>query len=81
METSFWVTLLPSTHPQLPKPLLKRRDAVLCFRIVRGQRHEHADVPHSLGLLRVRRKRPNSRRACKRDELASGFLPLGRGTP
>jgi hypothetical protein len=30
----------------------------LSFRIVRGQIHEHADAPHPLGLLRVRRERP-----------------------
>ena len=28
------------------------------FRIVRGERHEHADAPHPLGLLRARGERP-----------------------
>jgi hypothetical protein len=33
--------------------------------------HEHADAPHSLGLLRPRRERPSRRAAEQRDELAS----------
>src|SRR6266567_8216540 len=34
--------------------------------------HEHADAPHSLGLLRARRERPcNGRAAEQRDELAA----------
>src|SRR5262249_34316145 len=43
-----------------------------CFRIVRGQGAEHADAPHSLWLLRVRRERPCRRRTTEqRDELAA----------
>jgi hypothetical protein len=35
-------------------------------------RHEHADTPHALGLLRARRKRQRDRRSAKqRDELAA----------
>jgi hypothetical protein len=34
-------------------------------------RHQYADAPHVVGLLRVSRERPRSRRAAeKRDELA-----------
>ena len=56
---------------QLLQPLQERRDAGLCFRIVRGRVHEHADAPHPLGLLRARGERPRGRRAAEqRDELA-----------
>jgi hypothetical protein len=38
--------------------LLERGDAGLRFRIVRRERHEHADAPHALELLRTRSERP-----------------------
>jgi len=35
-------------------------------------RHQHADPPHALALLRARRERPRDRRAAEqRDELAT----------
>jgi hypothetical protein len=41
------------------------------FRIIRGQVHEHADPPHPLALLRMRRDRPRRRSAADEpDELA-----------
>jgi len=46
--------------------LKKRGDAALALRIVRGQVHEHADAPHPLALLRMRRERPRCRRAAER---------------
>ena len=45
--------------------LQERADAGLCFRIVRGCGHEHADAPHPLALLRARRERPRRRRAAE----------------
>jgi hypothetical protein len=49
--------------------LQERRIAGLCFRIVGGQDHEHADPPHPLGLLSARRERPGrSGAANERDE-------------
>jgi hypothetical protein len=40
--------------------------------MVDGLRHEHADWPHPLRLLRARRERPHRRRAAEeRDEFAS----------
>src|SRR5215510_12348149 len=56
---------------QLLQALQERRVASLSFRIVRAQVHEHADAPHPLALLRMRRERPSRRRAAEqRDELA-----------
>jgi hypothetical protein len=62
----------------LLQPLQKRSDAVLAFRIVRGQRHQHADAPQAFALLRPHRKRPcDSRAAEQRDDLTSPHaLPL-----
>src|SRR5262245_32310370 len=56
---------------RLLQSLQKRSDAPLPFRIIRGQVHQHADAPHSLVLLRVRRERPGSRSAEKRDKVAA----------
>ena len=39
---------------QLLQALQERCDSSRRFRIVCGQTQEHADAPHSLGLLRVR---------------------------
>jgi hypothetical protein len=66
---------------QFLQPLHERREAGLTFRIVRGQRMEHADSPYPLTLLRARRQRPRRRCAAKqRDEPASlhGDLPSCR---
>src|SRR5262249_59199571 len=56
---------------QLRQRLGKRQEAGLPGRIVCGERHEHADAPHALALLRARRKRPRRRAAEQRDELAA----------
>ena len=55
--------------------------------IVRTRGMEHADPPHSIGLLRARRERPRSCRAAEeRDELAPPdakchlIPPAGRAT-
>src|SRR6516165_4552985 len=58
----------PST---LPEPLPECREAGPYFRIVLGKAHQHADPPHSVGLLRARRERPHRRAAEQRDELAA----------
>src|SRR5262252_8623409 len=42
----------------------------LCHGIVFVPRHEHADVPHAVALLRTYRDRPRRRAAEERDELA-----------
>jgi hypothetical protein len=52
--------------------LVKRCETSLCFGVVRGEVHEHADAPHALTLLCARRQRPSRRRAAEqRDELAA----------
>src|SRR6516164_3064733 len=49
----------------------ERSDASLSFQIGRSRAHEHADAPHTFGLLRARRERPRHRRAAEQhDELA-----------
>src|SRR5262249_12370200 len=56
---------------QLRQRLHECSDAGLCFLVVCGLGHEHADAPHPLALLPARRKRPRCRRAAEqRDELA-----------
>ena len=56
---------------QLLQTLHERRQPARCFRIVRGQAHQHGDATHPLGLLRMRSERPCSRRAAEqRDERA-----------
>jgi hypothetical protein len=49
--------------------LQERPDAALIFRIVRGGSQEHANVPHALGLLCMRRTRPRAGRRHTRDEV------------
>src|SRR5262249_4023140 len=55
---------------QFQQPLQERREPNLHVRIVRSSRHEHADAPHLIALLRARRERPRGRTAHQRDELA-----------
>ena len=50
---------------QLPETLEKCGEAGLCFRIVRGQAHEHADTPHPT-LMCARDERPRGHRAAKK---------------
>src|SRR5262249_37370269 len=58
--------------PQMLQYLHERGHASLRLPIVRGNRHEHADAPHTLRLLCPRRERPQDRRAAKqRDEFAA----------
>src|SRR5262249_44617225 len=55
-----------------PQPLQERPHASLKFRIVRGCGQKHADAPHPLALLRVRREWPcDCRGPEQRDELAT----------
>ena len=55
-------TLRPSVQPKCRSPSTNAAQPGLPFRIVRGERHEHADA--SFRLLRVRSERPSdSRRA------------------
>jgi hypothetical protein len=46
---------------QAPKRLSERGNGTLSQGIVFIARHEHADAPHSVGLLRPRRERPRRR--------------------
>jgi hypothetical protein len=55
---------------QVHKPLRERGEATLPLRIGFFARQEHADPPHPVALLRVRRERPRGRAAEERDELA-----------
>src|SRR5262249_24929816 len=48
----------------------ERREAKLPLRIVFIEPHEHADPPHAVALLRLRRERPRRRAAEERDERA-----------
>ena len=51
--------------------LPERCQAGLAFCITLETAHQHAEAPHPLGLLRVRRQRPRRRRAAEqRDKLA-----------
>jgi hypothetical protein len=62
--------------------LLAVHEARLSCRIARSHRHQHADPPHPLGLLRARRERPSNRRAAEqRDELASSHVEHGASSP
>jgi hypothetical protein len=68
----------PKVHPQVAaigptqarKRLRERREARLIHGIVFVARHEYADAPHAVALLRLRRKRPCRRAAKEGDELA-----------
>jgi hypothetical protein len=42
--------------------------------VVGGQRCEHGNAPHALGLLRARRERPACRRAAEQHEAVSHSL-------
>ena len=44
---------------QLLQPLYERREAGLCYRVIRDRIYEHADPPQAVGLLRSRRERPS----------------------
>ena len=56
-------------------------DEGLSFPVALGIPHQHTDPPHSVRLLRARRKRPRGRTAEKGDELASphGLLHHAEG--
>jgi hypothetical protein len=65
--------------PQVRKRLRERRVATLHLRVVFVERHEHADAPHAVALLRAHRERPRRRAAESGDEWSScngcGHLP------
>jgi hypothetical protein len=64
---------------QLPQALPKSANPSLSFWITLGICHQHADAPHSLGLLRPRRERPRSRRGAAEQgyQLASSYVEHG----
>jgi hypothetical protein len=53
---------------------------VVNVRLVFAERHQHADAPHAVALLRARRERPRHRAAESSDEFApskaNAHLPL-----
>jgi hypothetical protein len=53
-------------------------DIGLCFRVVLGIAHQHADPPNPLRLLRTPRERPRRCAADERDELAPFLRALKR---
>jgi hypothetical protein len=57
------------------KPLAQGRDAGMCFRITLGEAQPEADPPHSFGLLRARRCRPQDGATEKRNEIAALHAP------
>src|SRR5262249_53849341 len=61
---------------QLLQSLLECGQVSLKFRVALGMRHQHADAPHALALLRARGKRPRSRAGEKRDEVAPFHCPV-----
>jgi hypothetical protein len=65
---------------QVRKRLRESREAKLPLRIVIIAGHEHADAPHAVALLRVRRERPSYCAAEPSDEFAplkaNAHLPL-----
>jgi len=69
----------PKVHPHVAaidptearKRLSERGDASLRRGIGFFARHEHADAPHAVALLRARREGPSRRAAEERDELAA----------
>jgi len=56
---------------KLFEPLQECRETRLVFGVVLRRAHEHADVPHPVSFLRLRRKRPRRRAAEQRNELAA----------
>jgi hypothetical protein len=74
----------PKVHPHLAaigpaqarKRLRERGDERLRQGIVFVARHEHADAPHAVALLRPRREGPYRRAAEERDELAPPILSI-----
>ena len=63
---------------QLLQTLHERRDSSLRFQIVCGQRHEHADMPHGLVLLRACGERP---RCCRAGNCCDEIAPSHEGAP
>ena len=77
--------LRPSVQPNSASPCVNP-ESNLCLRIVFVARHQHADPPHPVGLLRPRRERPrrrarqapamnSRRRICRASEPLCGQQP------
>src|SRR6516225_3851931 len=84
VETLYGIWILARVLGQSPFPRGKTR---LEGGIVFVERHEHADAPHAVALLRARRERPSSRAAERSDEIhavegkcSSGPPVLARGS-
>jgi hypothetical protein len=58
----------------LPERRNKGLSFLVCFRIC----HQHADGPHTVGLLRACRQWPRRRTAEQRDEVASFHCPTAK---
>jgi hypothetical protein len=80
------IAVPPKVHPhvaaigptQVRKRLRERRDVSLPHGIVFVARHEHADAPYAVALLRARRKRPRSYREASARELTWRVSPNRR---
>src|SRR5262249_60305526 len=66
---------------QLLESALEHCSADLPFRIVFGTRHQHADPPHPVGLLRARREGPRRSSAAEERDEVTPFIrsPRRRG--
>ena len=77
------IAVPPKVHPhvaandptQVRKSLRERREARLPQRIVFVARHEHADAPHPVALLRPGHHRPHRRAPEPRDKFAPSHQP------
>jgi hypothetical protein len=80
-------TLRPSVQPKTASACVNAETKVFAPGSFSSRRHEHADAPHAVALLRPRRERPSDRRAAESSDKfapskANGHLPLPcRGCP
>ena len=70
----FDLRLCPLIHPSFAQSIFEGCRARQSFRVVGGKAHQHANSPHSLGLLRARGQRPRCGSAAKKARLTHGVL-------
>src|SRR5262249_4671175 len=67
----------PNCKARVLQALRECRYSRVTFRIICRAVHQHADVLHSFGLLRARRKRPGGRRSCNNfDEVSPAHVTI-----
>jgi hypothetical protein len=65
-----------SPYPsQLPQSIFEGCHTRQSFRVVGGKAHQHANLPHPLGLLRARGERPCSRCTERTEKFAPPHVP------